>query len=135
MGYKCSSNSNRFANPFKGTAVALKFIQPQWPGISKSPRWAGSDFSVLLFLNDLFVSSDLTAARHFSSSTQNYTTLLLEDEKGILYVGARGAIFSLNASNIADGSHHTVSTTAFHFHACRLSVVTLLSQIWILTQN
>ncbi|XP_044293302.1 semaphorin-4G [Varanus komodoensis] len=53
--------------------------------------------------------NDLTAARHFSSRVQNYTTLLLEDEKGILYVGARGAIFSLNSSNIADGSHQTIS--------------------------
>ncbi|KAF7254684.1 Semaphorin-4G [Varanus komodoensis] len=61
------------------------------------------------FKESAFFSSDLTAARHFSSRVQNYTTLLLEDEKGILYVGARGAIFSLNSSNIADGSHQTIS--------------------------
>ncbi|XP_008104754.1 semaphorin-4G isoform X2 [Anolis carolinensis] len=54
------------------------------------------------------VYNDLTSARHFSSNAQNYTTLLLEDEKGILYVGARGAIFSLNSTNIADGSHHII---------------------------
>ncbi|XP_077205675.1 semaphorin-4G isoform X2 [Paroedura picta] len=50
--------------------------------------------------------------RYFSSHTQNYTTLLLEDEKGILYVGARGAIFSLNSTNIADGSHQTMDWKA-----------------------
>ncbi|XP_072851731.2 semaphorin-4G isoform X1 [Pogona vitticeps] len=52
--------------------------------------------------------NDLISARRFNSHAQNYTTLLLEDEKGILYVGARGAIFSLNSSNIADSSHRTV---------------------------
>ncbi|XP_053165989.1 semaphorin-4G [Hemicordylus capensis] len=58
------------------------------------------------------VYNDLTAARRFISHAQNYTTLLLEDEKGILYVGARGAIFSLNSSNIADGSHRTMDWEA-----------------------
>ncbi|XP_062988624.1 semaphorin-4G [Elgaria multicarinata webbii] len=58
------------------------------------------------------VYNDLTAARRFSSRAQNYTTLLLEDEKGILYVGARGAIFSLNSSNIADGSHQRMDWEA-----------------------
>ncbi|XP_070608947.1 semaphorin-4G [Erythrolamprus reginae] len=48
------------------------------------------------------VYNALKYARRFSSSAQNYTTLLLEDEKGILYVGARGAIFSLSSSNISD---------------------------------
>ncbi|XP_034295843.1 semaphorin-4G [Pantherophis guttatus] len=48
------------------------------------------------------VYNALKYARRFSSSTQNYTTLLLEEEKGILYVGARGAIFSLSSSNISD---------------------------------
>ncbi|XP_061492162.1 semaphorin-4G isoform X2 [Rhineura floridana] len=56
--------------------------------------------------------NDLTTARRFSSHAQNYTTLLLEDEKGILYVGARGAIFSLNSSNIADGSQQTMDWEA-----------------------
>lgn len=56
--------------------------------------------------------NDLTAARLFTSHAQNYTTLLLEDKKGILYVGARGAIFSLNSSNIADGSHRTMDWEA-----------------------
>lgn len=64
----------------------------------------------------MLLSPDLSSVRRFSSHAQNYTTLLLEDEKGILYVGARGAVFSLNSTNIADGSHQTVSVTAFHRH-------------------
>ncbi|XP_054838936.1 semaphorin-4G [Eublepharis macularius] len=56
--------------------------------------------------------NDLSSVRCFGSHAQNYTTLLLEDEKGILYVGARGAIFSLNATNIADGFHQTMDWKA-----------------------
>nr|XP_025039299.1 semaphorin-4G [Pelodiscus sinensis] len=52
---------------------------------------------------------ELSGARRFSDHALNYTTLLLEDERGILYVGARGAIFALNSSNIADGSQRKVS--------------------------
>ncbi|MGH0170572.1 UNVERIFIED_CONTAM: hypothetical protein FKN15_063760 [Acipenser sinensis] len=51
--------------------------------------------------------SGLLGAQRFSSSALNYSTLLLEDETGILYVGARGALFALNTSNIADGSSRT----------------------------
>lgn len=56
-----------------------------------------------------FSLAELSGVRRFSGHSLNYTTLLLEDERGILYVGARGAIFALNASNVADGSHRTVS--------------------------
>ncbi|KAM9188434.1 LOW QUALITY PROTEIN: semaphorin-4G [Mergus octosetaceus] len=51
---------------------------------------------------------ELSGVRRFSGHSLNYTTLLLEDERGILYVGARGAIFALNASNVADGLHRTI---------------------------
>lgn len=51
---------------------------------------------------------ELSGARRFSDHALNYTTLLLEDERGILYVGARGAIFALNSSNIADGSQRKI---------------------------
>ncbi|XP_037760794.1 semaphorin-4G isoform X2 [Chelonia mydas] len=53
-------------------------------------------------------NNELSDVRRFSSHALNYTTLLLEDEKGILYVGARGAIFALNSSNIADGSQREI---------------------------
>ncbi|NWH76722.1 SEM4G protein, partial [Piaya cayana] len=51
---------------------------------------------------------ELSGVRHFSARTFNYSTLLLEDDRGILYVGARGAIFALNARDVADGSHRTI---------------------------
>ncbi|NXS55377.1 SEM4G protein, partial [Brachypteracias leptosomus] len=51
---------------------------------------------------------ELSGIRRFSTRTLNYSTLLLEDDQGILYVGARGAIFALNSSDVADGSHRTI---------------------------
>ncbi|NWX46525.1 SEM4G protein, partial [Steatornis caripensis] len=51
---------------------------------------------------------ELSGVRRFSTRTVNYSTLLLEDDRGILYVGARGAIFTLNSRDVADGSHRTI---------------------------
>ncbi|NXT84773.1 SEM4G protein, partial [Zapornia atra] len=51
---------------------------------------------------------ELSGVHRFSAHTLNYSTLLLEDDRGILYVGARGAIFALNSSDVADGSHRTI---------------------------
>ncbi|KGL87386.1 Semaphorin-4G, partial [Charadrius vociferus] len=51
---------------------------------------------------------ELSGVRRFSTHTLNYSTLLLEDDRGILYVGARGAIFALNSSDVTDGSHRTI---------------------------
>ncbi|NWX36691.1 SEM4G protein, partial [Notiomystis cincta] len=51
---------------------------------------------------------ELSEVRRFHAHTLNYSTLLLEDDRGILYVGARGAIFALNSSDVADGSHLTI---------------------------
>ncbi|NWW54162.1 SEM4G protein, partial [Pedionomus torquatus] len=51
---------------------------------------------------------ELSDVRHFSTRNLNYSTLLLEDDRGILYVGARGAIFALNSSDVTDGSHRTI---------------------------
>ncbi|XP_067156269.1 semaphorin-4G isoform X1 [Apteryx mantelli] len=51
---------------------------------------------------------ELSGVRRFSTRTLNYTTLLLEDERSVLYVGARGAIFALNSSDVADGSHRMI---------------------------
>ncbi|KFO92390.1 Semaphorin-4G, partial [Buceros rhinoceros silvestris] len=51
---------------------------------------------------------ELSGVRRFSARALNYSTLLLEDDRGILYVGARGAIFALNSSDVADSSHRTI---------------------------
>ncbi|XP_056153338.1 semaphorin-4G [Lampris incognitus] len=43
----------------------------------------------------------LLGSQRFSGSTQNYSTLLLEEEMGLLYVGGRGALYALNTSDIS----------------------------------
>ncbi|KAM4702834.1 semaphorin-4G [Rhinophrynus dorsalis] len=52
--------------------------------------------------------NELSDVKVFRANVQNYTTLLLEDEKGILYVGARGAVFSLNSSDISHRSRKAI---------------------------
>ncbi|KAK7901781.1 hypothetical protein WMY93_018550 [Mugilogobius chulae] len=48
--------------------------------------------------------SRLLGCRRFRSSTVNHSSLLLQPDSGRLYVGARGAVFALNASDISSGS-------------------------------
>ncbi|XP_036402392.1 semaphorin-4G-like [Megalops cyprinoides] len=47
---------------------------------------------------------DLLGYRRFSGSALNYSTLLLEEDAGVIYVGARGALFSLDSSDVAVGN-------------------------------
>ncbi|XP_053476981.1 semaphorin-4G isoform X6 [Ictalurus furcatus] len=49
--------------------------------------------------------SELWGCQRFSGSALNYSTLLLEEEPGLLYVGARGALYALQASNISSSSY------------------------------
>ncbi|KAM4607200.1 semaphorin-4G-like [Polymixia lowei] len=58
------------------------------------------------------LASGLQGCRHFQSSAVNYSTLLLEADRERLYVGARGAAFSLNASDISAGSALTIEWEA-----------------------
>ncbi|XP_016283316.2 semaphorin-4G [Monodelphis domestica] len=51
---------------------------------------------------------ELSEARHFGGRAHNYSTLLLEEASGRLLVGARGALFSLNAQDIGDGTHREI---------------------------
>ena len=44
--------------------------------------------------------------------------MFLEAESERLYVGARGAVFALNASDISASSALAVSVSAFHVDAC-----------------
>ncbi|MED6263907.1 hypothetical protein CHARACLAT_009442 [Characodon lateralis] len=44
----------------------------------------------------------------FMGSSQNYSTLLLEEEAGRLYVGGRGALYALNTSNISTSANLTI---------------------------
>ncbi|XP_051531014.1 semaphorin-4G-like [Myxocyprinus asiaticus] len=43
----------------------------------------------------------LLGCNHFQGAAVNYSTLLLEDGQGLLYVGAREAIYALDTSNIS----------------------------------
>uniref|UniRef100_A0A667ZYG0 Semaphorin 4G n=1 Tax=Myripristis murdjan TaxID=586833 RepID=A0A667ZYG0_9TELE len=45
----------------------------------------------------------------FTGSSQNYSTLLLEEEAGLLYVGGRGALYALNTSDISTPGNLSVS--------------------------
>uniref|UniRef100_A0AAY5K5X6 Sema domain-containing protein n=1 Tax=Esox lucius TaxID=8010 RepID=A0AAY5K5X6_ESOLU len=57
-------------------------------------------------------ASGVTGCRRFQSSVVNYTTLLLQEERGLLYVGARGAAFALNATDISDSTARTIEWEA-----------------------
>ncbi|XP_029554652.1 semaphorin-4G [Salmo trutta] len=57
-------------------------------------------------------TSGLLGCRRFQSSVVNYSTLLLEEDRGLLYVGARGAVFSLNATDISDSTARTIEWEA-----------------------
>ncbi|XP_038590967.1 semaphorin-4G [Micropterus salmoides] len=46
-------------------------------------------------------SKGLLGSACFTGSSQNYSTLLLEEDAGLLYVGGRGALYALNTSNIS----------------------------------
>lgn len=54
--------------------------------------------------------SGLLGCRRFRGLTLNYSLLLLEEETGMLYVGARGALYALQASDISSSSPRTVCT-------------------------
>lgn len=56
--------------------------------------------------------SGLQGCRRFQSSAVNYSTMLLEAESGRLYVGARGAAFALNASNVSASTGLTIEWEA-----------------------
>lgn len=59
--------------------------------------------------SQLLLFPELSGTRHFKGPAQNYSTLLLEEASARLLVGARGALFSLNAHDIGDGAHKEVS--------------------------
>ncbi|KAM9848040.1 semaphorin-4G-like [Aulostomus maculatus] len=58
------------------------------------------------------LSSSLQGCRSFHSSAVNYSTMLLEADSERLYVGARGAVFALNASDISASSPLTIEWEA-----------------------
>ncbi|KAG7492581.1 hypothetical protein MATL_G00015820 [Megalops atlanticus] len=58
-------------------------------------------------------SNGLLGCRRFSGAALNYSSLLLEDEAGVLYIGARGAVFALDTGDIsAPGNNMTIEWEA-----------------------
>ncbi|GLD60098.1 semaphorin-4G-like protein, partial [Lates japonicus] len=57
-------------------------------------------------------SKGLLGSARFTGSSQNYSTLLLEEEAGLLYVGGRGALHALNTSNISTPANLTIDWDA-----------------------
>ncbi|XP_051946070.1 semaphorin-4G-like [Xyrauchen texanus] len=58
------------------------------------------------------LSNGLLGCRRFRGSTLNYSLLLLEEEADMLYVGARGALFVLQASDISSSSLRNIDWEA-----------------------
>lgn len=42
------------------------------------------------------------------TGVSNYSTLLLNEDQGVLYVGAQEAIFAVNMSDISDKKHEVI---------------------------
>ncbi|KAM7370568.1 hypothetical protein PAMP_010100 [Pampus punctatissimus] len=57
-------------------------------------------------------SKGLLGSNRFNGSSRNYSTLLLEEEAGLLYVGGRGALYALNTSNISTPANLTIDWDA-----------------------
>lgn len=92
-------------------------IQHRQPGSYKRSRSLTTNPSLLSS-----PSSGLQGCRRFQSSAGNYSTMLLEADSERLYVGARGAVFALNASDISASSALAVSLfVSVLLHVVRLS--------------
>lgn len=65
--------------------------------------WHNLVMFVPVFLTgSLSVFAGLLGCNHFHGAAVNYSSLLLEDGPGLLYVGAREAIYKLDTANISD---------------------------------
>lgn len=55
-----------------------------------------------------FISTEVQLINFHELDVSNYSTLLLSEDKDVLYVGAREVIFALNAVNIAEKQHEVM---------------------------
>lgn len=83
--------------------------------VANSQLWA-FPFSSSLDLDvtprtTVFAKGLLGSAR-FTGSSQNYSTLLLEEDPGLLYVGGRGAVYALNPANISAPANFSIDWEA-----------------------
>uniref|UniRef100_A0AAQ5Z368 Sema domain-containing protein n=1 Tax=Amphiprion ocellaris TaxID=80972 RepID=A0AAQ5Z368_AMPOC len=54
----------------------------------------------------------MLGSSRFTGSSLNYSTLLLEEDVGLLYVGSRGSIYALNTSNISTPANLSIDWDA-----------------------
>uniref|UniRef100_A0A8C2ZJG8 Semaphorin 4G n=1 Tax=Cyclopterus lumpus TaxID=8103 RepID=A0A8C2ZJG8_CYCLU len=66
----------------------------------------------VMFIKNPPLLSGLQGCRRFQSSAVGYSTMLLEADSERLFVGARGAVFALNASDISASSALTIEWEA-----------------------
>lgn len=79
--------------------------------------------SVFIFTGSLSLFTGLLGCNRFHGAAVNYSSLLLEDGPGLLYVGAREAIYKLDTTNISDtdislsvsSAFVTIRFSMFHF--------------------
>ncbi|XP_023146899.2 semaphorin-4G [Amphiprion ocellaris] len=57
-------------------------------------------------------SKGMLGSSRFTGSSLNYSTLLLEEDVGLLYVGSRGSIYALNTSNISTPANLSIDWDA-----------------------
>lgn len=62
------------------------------------------------------ISTEVQLIHFNESKVSNYSTLLLSEDKNVLYVGAREVIFALNAVNIAEKQHEVC--LLIHYPPC-----------------
>lgn len=90
--------------------------------------------SRITFTNKRSLPSSLAGLRgckRFQASAVNYSTMLLEADSERLYVGARGAVFALDASDIAAIPALTVSLFVVCCCVLCTSAATSLTLTWL----
>lgn len=63
-----------------------------------------------------FISTEVQLIHFHESEVSNYSTLLLSEDKDVLYVGAREVIFALNAVHIDEKQHEVC--ILIHYPPC-----------------
>ncbi|CAL8379880.1 unnamed protein product, partial [Gadus morhua 'NCC'] len=81
----------------------------------QSALWAfpfGPSLDVDVTPRTTVYSKGVLGRQRFTGSVQNYSTLLLDEGAGLLYVGGRGAIYALDTANISAPANATIDWEA-----------------------